>query len=230
MSKNQENKKNQGNNKKNQGNKKNQDTVEILTSSAGIIPKIGTTRTSTRVTPSTNRNGRGAQTPTPSIRDVQSGTEDYIAYIEGIVSQAIDRYTERLGNQELSLINQFSQQQSMLNSQLNSLTRQSNTQVQDYRNLLKEITSQQETQLSSLREGFEEQNRQSESRIEDLQKDIERLSAISAAPKINVDTRPGVVGFSQAQQSSQQRQRLGMIGTRKATPQRYSSLGLTTAA
>lgn len=164
------------------------------------------------------------------MREVQKYTERFMKGINKQQRKEEKRYLRKLGKQQESYDFRLEAQDEMLDAQLNSLAEQSAYQQDYYSSLLSQITSQQEAELTARREEFAQQNLESEDAIARLQQDIERLSLISSPPVVNIDTRPGMLGFSQAQQASQSRQRLGMIGTRKAGPQRSSALGLTTAA
>lgn len=196
-----------------------------------IIPKVGSVRLPKAPKGGGGKSGpAGVQTPTPSMRDVQRSTDRYIRKIAKQQRKAEKRYLRKLGKQEMGFAGQLEMQAGMLDAQLNSLASQSAGQEQYYSSLLGLITSQQEAELSAMRQRYERQNRQSKRNISRLQQDIERLSLISTPPDIQVDTRPGVVGFSQAQQASLGRQRLGLIGTKKLAPQRTSALGLNVAA
>jgi hypothetical protein len=153
-----------------------------------------------------------------------------MSQIAKLQSKEENRFLGLLGSQEGALSGQLELQQDLLDSQLDNIAGKSEEQERYYTSLLGLITRQQETELSAIRDKFSQQNLQSEETISRLQKDIERLSLISSQPSIPVDTRPGIIGLSSAQQSSQSRQRLGMIGSRKTAPQRTSALGLNIAA
>lgn len=147
-----------------------------------------------------------------------SDTRNYERAIDQDVKKEIQGYESLLKQQQDSFTKQLTEQQAFLSTQLGTIQSQSQGQLQSYQSMLDQLTQKQATELETIRSQYAQQNAISEQTLAKLQKDIERLSNINKAPTINIDTRPAVVGQSKAQQASQARQQLGMIGTRRATP------------
>ena len=188
--------------------------------------------------------GAGTPPPPPPIPTTprlsgSAGNPETRSYEQTIEKQAqaeIGGYESLLKQQQEAFTKQLTSQQDFLGSQLSTIQQQSAAQQESYQALLTQLTQKQEQELGSLREQYSQQNLKSEETIAQLQKDIERLSTINKPPTINVDTRPALIGQSKAQKASQERQRLGLVGTRRSTPtaaqglRTVGSLGLTIAS
>lgn len=170
-----------------------------------------------------------APTKTPTIASVKRGTKDYTKRINRQQEREAERYQDLLRQQRKTFDRQLQVQNKTLDRQLQTISKQAVGQQQLYKSLLEQTTSQQKQELVAMRRQYAQENLQTEANVARLQRDIERLSAINAPPSISIDTRPAVVGLSAAQQSSQQRQTLGLVGTRRA-PARIGAIGLDIAS
>jgi hypothetical protein len=163
--------------------------------------------------------------PVPTIAEAKAATTTYLDTINTQQQQQAAAYADQLAQQSSAYQQQLEAQSASLNSQIANLSQQSSQQIANYETMLTRVTSQQQNELESMRAMFANQNMQSESMISNLQKEIERLSRSAAAPEMDVDLSPAVVGISQAARQSGQRQRLGTRGGLKAQ-QRTGALGL----
>jgi hypothetical protein len=164
-------------------------------------------------------------TPTPTIAQAKQDTTTYLDTIASQQQQQAASYADQLAQQSSAYQQQLEAQSASLNSQIASLSQQSSQQIANYETMLTRVMSQQQNELEGMRAMFANQNMQSESMISNLQKEIERLSRSAAAPEMDVDLSPAVVGISQAARQSGQRQRLGTKGGLKAQP-KTGALGL----
>jgi hypothetical protein len=172
---------------------------------------------------------QSAPTPVQTIADVRGDTQGYNKRIKKQQKKEAKLYQGLVSQQQSAFAGQLAAQNQMLNQQLQTITQQSTLQQQRYQALMRQTTRQQQQQLTAIRRQYNRGNRKSERTIARLQDDIKRLSTINRPPNIPIDTRPAVIGLSAAQQSSQQRQTLGLVGTRKA-PAQTGTLGLDIAS
>jgi hypothetical protein len=167
------------------------------------------------------------QTP---LQKTEKQTKIYLKGIKETQKSEQSRFESLAKQQQKAFEQQFQAQGAQLNQRLSNLQKRSTTETQGYQSLIARITGQQEQELGRLRQQFDRQNQESEGVISRLQSDIERLSTPAAPPKIDVDTRPAVVGISGFQEASQRRQRLGTSGGRRSTKAApTSAFGLQTA-
>lgn len=159
--------------------------------------------------------------------------KENIQYLKGVrktQQKEQSRYSNLLFNQESAFANQIASQGQFLDQQLSTIASQSAGEVGRYESLISRIMQQQESELGGMRQLFDRQNLESENLIASLQTEIQRLSRPASPPKIDVDTRAGIVGISGFQETSQKRQRLGTSGGRRATRNApASAFGLETA-
>jgi hypothetical protein len=157
-------------------------------------------------------------------------TTQYLKGVRQTQQKEQSRYSKLLFKQESAFADQIASQGQFLDRQLSTIASQSAEEVGRYESLISRIMQQQESELGGMRRLFDRQNLESERLIASLQTEIQRLSRPASPPKIDVDTRAGIVGISGFQKTSQERQRLGTSGGRRSTRNApASAFGLETA-